>query len=120
MDHFNLDSLETGPKNADLSVDDILAEFEFDTTGLNAARPEAVPFSAAEEMLSADDRFLTIIRGVIVNMDHILDIEKGVCFLTGGLHFPVSLRRAKQIESVWKNYIFACIRNEAVTERNNV
>ena len=76
-------------------------------------------FSAAEELLSADARFLTIIRGIIVNMDHILDIGNGVCRLKGGQSFPVSLRRSKQIETVWKNYIFSCIRDETVRERKD-
>ena len=65
--------------------------------------------SAAEEAL--DNRFLELTRGVIVNMDAILSIERGVCRLRGGIQFPINLRKEKELRETWTHYKFAAIRN---------
>ena len=68
-------------------------------------------FSEAEEEFSSDKRFLTIIRGVIVNLDHVQSISAGTCRMTGDLSFPVNIRRNKAIEQAWHTYNFEKLRH---------
>lgn len=71
-------------------------------------------FSEAQQLLSQDSRFLTIIRGVIVNLDHVEQISGGVCRLTDGTSFPVSSLRLKEIQQVWSNYHFVKQRRDSL------
>ena len=71
-------------------------------------------FSAAEEQLSKDSRFLLVLRGVIVNMDHILSFGDDGCELSGGLRLPINVRNSRRLEQIWKNYIFAKVRRETM------
>lgn len=71
-------------------------------------------FSAAEEQLSKDSRFLLVLRGVIVNMDHILSFGADGCELAGGLKLPINVRNSRRLEQIWKNYIFAKVRRESM------
>ena len=67
-------------------------------------------FSGVSELLLADSRFLLILRGVIVNMDHIEKIVGNCCELEGGLKLSVNVRKAKELESTWTNYKISQIR----------
>ena len=69
-------------------------------------------FSAAEELLSQDARFLTVLRGVLVNMDYITDVTGSTCSLRGNVHLPISMRNSGRIEQCWTNYTFFKIRSE--------
>ncbi len=71
-------------------------------------------FSEAQQLLAQDSRFLTIIRGVIVNLDHVEQISGGVCRLTDGTSFPVSSLRLKEIQQVWSNYHFVKQRRDSL------
>lgn len=69
-------------------------------------------FSAARDKLDA--RFLTLMKGVVVNMDFIKEIEKNLCYLTSGSSLPVNKKKEKELRETWFNYKFAKIR-EGVT-----
>ena len=69
-------------------------------------------FSSISAQLSTDTLFLLIIRGVLVNMDSVVRFADHSCYLENGIQLPVNVRNCKQIEQVWKNYIFQKIRSE--------
>ncbi len=69
-------------------------------------------FSSLEKTLSADKRFLTINRGVIVNMDCIAAFSEGQCKMNGGDSFPAKQKKFKQLEQIWQNYMFSRLRDE--------
>ena len=69
-------------------------------------------FTEVSHLLSHDPRFLTVLRGVLVNMEYISSISDGICYLTPGISVPINVRNAKDLENIWQNYIFDSIRNE--------
>ena len=69
-------------------------------------------FSSISAQLSTDTLFLLIIRGVLVNMDSVVRFADHSCYLENGIQLPVNVRNCKQIEQVWKNYIFQKIRSK--------
>ena len=71
-------------------------------------------FSSAYEQLSKDPRFLLIMRGILVNMDYIIDISDNTCHMEGDFYLPVNIRNSKKIEQIWNNYIFAKNRQETL------
>ncbi|MBQ6163115.1 MAG: response regulator transcription factor [Clostridia bacterium] len=68
-------------------------------------------FSQAESML--DRRFLTLVKGVIVNMDYIIRIEDRNCYMQNGMTLPLHLKKKKELRETWLNYKFAKIRAAA-------
>ena len=72
--------------------------------------------SSVWSLLEQDGRFLQILRGVIVNMDYITDIEGSTCCLQGDLRLPVSVRNRTLIEQRWTDYTFSKIRRESMAE----
>lgn len=69
-------------------------------------------FSAVKDMLCKDSRFLQLLRGVLVNMDCIVEFDDKTCRLAGDVSLPINVRNARQIEQIWKNYIFSRLRKE--------
>jgi len=67
-------------------------------------------FSAAEAQL--DSRFLTLMKGIIVNMDHIAQISNDRCHMFNGAVFPLNIKNQKNLKQKWLNYKFAKIREE--------
>ena len=63
-------------------------------------------FSEVKERLLEDKRFLPVLRGIIVNMDHIRNIKDGTCDLENGITIPVNIKKCKKLEQVWHSYIF--------------
>ena len=70
-------------------------------------------FSSISDILSEDIRFLPVMRGILVNMDYITSVKNGSCFIAGDIQTPITLKKEKQLEQIWKNYIFNKIRNES-------
>ena len=68
-------------------------------------------FSSVCERLGTDSRFLTVNRGILVNMDYIVRFENGVCVLKNGREYPVFTKKVKETEQKWQNYIFHRIRS---------
>lgn len=71
-------------------------------------------FSAIQELLSADSRFLLIIRGILVNMDYIIRFADHCCYLEQAYQLPVNVKKCRQIEQTWKNYVFQQIRSKHI------
>ena len=69
-------------------------------------------FSFIAEQLSTDSRYLLLIRGILVNMDYIVRFADHSCYLEGNIQLPVNVKNYRQIEQMWKNYIFQKIRSE--------
>lgn len=65
-------------------------------------------FSTAMERL--DSRFLTLIKGVAVNMDRVAQILDGQCRMQNGALFPLQVKRQAELREQWLNYKFAKIR----------
>jgi len=57
-----------------------------------------------------DERFLRIIKGVVVNMDHVTQISGTACTVSTGATLPVHSRHSREIRQQWLNYKFARIR----------
>jgi len=73
-------------------------------------------FSSVEEQLGADDRFLKLLRGVLVNMDYITDVSTNTCLLLEDIRLPVNVKNSAKIEQIWTNYTFSRIRRESAEE----
>lgn len=63
-------------------------------------------FGVLEEALAADSRFLTINRGVLVNMDQVRTLQDGRCLMKDGTAYPIRVRDNKLIEQQLQNYRF--------------
>ncbi|MBE7003328.1 MAG: DNA-binding response regulator [Ruminococcaceae bacterium] len=74
-------------------------------------------FSSVEKELSRDDRFLTLMRGVIVNLDYVEDMGEKQCVLRGGGTLPLNIHGAKELRSCWRNYAVRAARAEAESDR---
>ena len=68
-----------------------------------------ISFSKFTKPLTADNRFLPINKGILVNMEHILKFENKTCLLTGNISLPVRVRAYAHIEQLWLDYTFAQI-----------
>ena len=71
-------------------------------------------FSDAFDELSGNDCFLQLMRGSMVNMDHVTGFLNDSCSLSSGVSFPVSTKRSRELETIWKNYKFTKIREDAM------
>lgn len=71
-------------------------------------------FSEAADELSSNNCFLQLMRGSLVNMDHVTGFSGNSCSLSSGSSIPVSTRRSRELESIWKNYKFTKIREDAL------
>lgn len=61
-------------------------------------------FSNIADALSECDNMLVINRGVLVNMDEIVKIEDGNCYLTGDVCFAIKIKAIKSIEQAYQDY----------------
>ncbi len=57
-----------------------------------------------------DNRFLRIIKGVVVNMDHVVQMNEAVCTMNTGESLPMHSRNGRDVRQKWLNYKFARIR----------
>jgi len=69
-------------------------------------------FNELWDTLGKDGRFLMVSRGMIVNMDHIMNFEKGVCCIINSIRIPISQKNQPEAEETWRNYVFHKLRNE--------
>lgn len=76
-----------------------------------------ITFESVRTALSADGRFLLILRGVLVNMAYVVDFENGYCRLENGVCLPINVRNRSKIEQVWRNYVFCKIRERCAEGR---
>ena len=76
-------------------------------------------FSEAEKRVAGDARFLTLMKGIVVNMDHIVRISDGRCYMTNNENVAVNVKKSKALTEIWQNYRIGCIRAERRGRRNN-
>lgn len=67
--------------------------------------------STAEKAL--DQRFLVLLKGVMVNMDYVTQITDSACLIRGGGSLPINVRKAKELRQRLLNYKFAKIRRQS-------
>ena len=70
-------------------------------------------FSAVFDTLTQDNRFLPIQSGVLVNMEHIAFIKDKYCVMSNGERFALSVRKEKETERIWQNFMFDDIRKQS-------
>lgn len=70
--------------------------------------------TSVNDLLEHDSRFLSVIRGVVVNLDHVTSIADGICYLSDGSTQPVNIRGRKQIEQIWKDHLISRLRSESM------
>lgn len=67
-------------------------------------------FTEAEALLSQDGRFLLINRGTLINMDHVTEFKNGICVINDAIHLPYNVKKHKELEQTFQNYIFSKLR----------
>ena len=65
---------------------------------------------AAKEAL--DERFLLILKGILVNMDYITQMTENTCVMADGRSFPINVRKHREIQQVWQNHMFMKARRD--------
>ncbi|MCR5685077.1 MAG: LytTR family DNA-binding domain-containing protein [Lachnospiraceae bacterium] len=106
-----------GKTDHHIVCDDIVSVCTAETNYLNIVDREGnvfhprLTFSNVSKELENDTRFLLINRGILVNMDHIICFEHGMCLLRGDLKYPVFSKKLAETEQKWQNYTFAKIRS---------
>ncbi len=68
-------------------------------------------FSEAENLV--DSHFLTLMKGIMVNMRYIKQIRNGQCLMHNGATFPLHVRNARELQQKWLTYKFTVIRNDS-------
>lgn len=71
-----------------------------------------LPFSGVQAELSKEKRFITITRGVIVNLDFVNNVEDQVCITEDGERFPIASNLSGDLKNIWQNYQLDSLRNE--------
>ena len=70
----------------------------------------ALTVQQATQLLSKDERFLVPIRGVILNMDRVSDIEDDAFLMQNGARIAVNVRDKKALMSVYHSYMMKRMR----------
>lgn len=73
-------------------------------------------FSAVSEMFEYDSRFLLLLRGILVNMDYIVNLYDNSCELQHDIMLPVNVRYFRKICQTYNNYCF--IKNKSGDKKN--
>lgn len=76
-----------------------------------------LPFAGIQEELSQEKRFITLTRGVLVNLDFVSNVEGNVCILEGGERFPIASNISGNFRNIWQNYQLDSLRNERKIRR---
>ena len=76
-------------------------------------------FAGVQSELSNDKRFITITRGVMVNMDFVSSVEANVCILEDGERFPIASNISGDFKNIWQNYELDSLRNERRMRRKS-
>lgn len=67
-------------------------------------------FTSAKEHLAHDPRFVTLVRGVMVNLDYVVGFQDGQCRLSDRTTLPVNIRSQNVVETLWETYKFNRVR----------
>lgn len=63
-------------------------------------------FCTLTNSLDKDRRFLKCLRGVIVNMQHIIGVDGNMFIMDNGEKIPINIRYLKQITQKWRTYLY--------------
>ncbi|WP_455684019.1 LytR/AlgR family response regulator transcription factor [Thomasclavelia sp.] len=63
-------------------------------------------FKEITEPLLKDSRFINCIRGIVINMEHIIKQIDSFFILDNNEKIPINIRNKKSIEKTYRNYIF--------------
>lgn len=74
-------------------------------------------YSTICKSLNKDNRFIEVLRGVMVNMDRINSINGQNCTVQGGMILPINVRNAKKLKDIWQNYKLDSLRREQKQRR---
>lgn len=77
-------------------------------------------FADAENIVLQDKRFVTINRGVIINLDHVMQITDDSCYLRKNITYPINRKKSKSIQQIWHNYNFEKLRREKLIMNQEV
>ena len=69
-------------------------------------------FTDISRELMQDNRFLLLLRGILVNMDYVARIRDEICELKNGQTLQVNVKRSAEIAETWQNYKLESIRAE--------
>ena len=95
-----------------ISVSTVMRNYLEITQATDKSYKVRLPFSGIQDELSADKRFFTITRGVMVNMDYVKGIEGNVCVLANEERFPITSNNVDNFKNIWQNYQIDSLRNE--------
>ena len=56
--------------------------------------------------LGQDERFCTINRGILVNLDFVYDMENLTCWMKSGISFPINTKKKSELKQQLINYRF--------------
>ena len=51
---------------------------------------------------------------MLVNMDYISDFSDGVCMIDNSIYLPYNVKKHKELEQSYRNYIFAKLRQNTL------
>lgn len=57
-----------------------------------------MPFSRLKAILEEDERFCTINRGILVNLDYVDSMEDLVCWMKSGISFPMNTKKNSELK----------------------
>lgn len=63
-----------------------------------------MPFGQLERKM--DKNFLRINRGIVVNMEYIVQMGKDTCILRNGIRLPITIRQSSAIRAAYDDYVF--------------
>jgi Response regulator of the LytR/AlgR family len=104
-------SFDTGSVNVQLKTNDIESitsndNYTIFTMVATGEERHRIQFSRIAEMLSINDNFLHCNRGIILNMNHIVNEADDVFTMKSGMMFPIRKRDRIAIKKKYHNYQF--------------
>ncbi len=63
-----------------------------------------MPFRNIENSLCEDERFLSINRGILINMDYVKLMEKQICEMQDGTILPLNTRKEASLRQTYNTY----------------
>ncbi len=75
-----------------------------------------MPFHKIETLLADDERFCTINRGILVNLDYVDSMEDYTCRMKSGISFPMNTKKKADLKQTLITYRFN-IRRKRLSRR---
>ncbi len=73
---------------------------------LSDGRRLKVRMSFSELEKKMNNNFLKINRGIVVNMDYIVQMGTGTCVMRDGIKLPITIRQSAAIRAAYDDYVF--------------